>query len=433
VRNLYITPNRGESLSQPDEPLNGVAVKIYGRWVQLKTRLVKFFLKMSVRTPPVGRVKLINQELLKPFRLAAILGERSKLLWMMLAAAVVGLPACRKEAEVHAPEVRPVRTISVTRQPAGETVVLTGHIEAENEAALGFRISGRMIERSVNVGDRVKPGQVLARLDPQDERNGLRSAEANLSAAQGQLTQARNNFERQRRLQQRGVISRAEFDSAQEALQTAQARVDDAEAQVKLASDRLGFTELKADAAGSVTARGAEPGEVVQAGQMIVRIARQDGRDAVFDVPAQLLRSAPSDAEIAVHLTEDPTVAAIGRVREVGEQADPVTRAFQVKVGLTDPPPAMRLGSTVTGSVQLYSASVITIPASALARGNQQPAVWIVDPSSSTVSMRNIDVLRYDPGTVVVSHGLDTGDIVVTAGVQALHPGQKVRLLAQAS
>jgi membrane fusion protein, multidrug efflux system len=410
-------------------------VAVYGRRGEIKNLAGQFFLKMSVQTPAAERIKLITQEVLKPFRLAATLFERRKFLWMMflLAGAIVGLPACRKEAEVHAPEVRPVRTISVTRQPAGETVVLTGHIEAENEAALGFRISGRMIERSVNVGDRVKPGQVLARLDPQDERNGLRSAEANLSAAQGQLTQARNNFERQRRLQQRGVISKAEFDNAQEALQTAQARVDDAEAQVKLATDRLSFTELKADAPGSVTARGAEPGEVVQAGQMIARIARQDGRDAVFDVPAQLLRSAPSDAEITVHLTEDPAVTAIGRVREVGEQADPVTRTFQVKVGLTDPPPAMRLGSTVTGSVQLNSAPVITIPASALARGNQQPAVWVVDPSSFTVSMRNVDVLRYDPGAVVVSHGLDTGDIVVTAGVQALHPGQKVRLLAQAS
>jgi len=369
-------------------------------------------------------------------RCEAILGERRKSgLWMVLclAAAIVGLPACHKEAEVNAPEARPVRTVTVAKQPAGETVVLTGHIEAESEAALGFRISGRMIERSANVGDRVQPGQVLARLDPQDERNGLRSAQANLSAAEGQLTQARNNFERQRRLQQRGVISRAEFDSVQEGLQTAQARVDDAEAQVKLASDRLSFTELKADAAGSVTGTGARAGEVVQAGQMIVRIARQDGRDAVFDVPAQLLRSAPADAEISVHLTEGPTVTAMGRVREVGEQADTVTRTFQVKVGLTDPPPAMRLGSTVTGSVQLNSAPVITIPASALTRVNQQPAVWIVDPSSLTVSMRNIDVLRYDPGTVVVSHGLDTGDIVVTAGVQALHPGQKVRFLAQTS
>jgi len=364
-----------------------------------------------------------------------MLGKPRKLFWpvLLLATAIVALPACHKEAEVQLPEVRPVRTLTVAKQPAGETGVFTGHIEAENEAALGFRISGRMIERSVNVGNRVQPGQVLARLDPEDERNGLRSAQANLSAAQGQLNQARNNFERQRRLQQRGVISKAEFDSAQEALQTAQARVDDAEAQVKLASDRLSFTELKADAAGSVTARGAEPGEVVQAGQMIVRIARQNGRDAVFDVPAQLLRSAPTDAEISVHLSEDPTVTATGRVREVGEQADPVTRTFQVKVGLTDPPAAMRLGSTVTGSVQLNSAPVITIPASALTRVNQQPAVWIVDPSSLTVSMRNIDVLRYDPGTVVVSHGLDTGDIVVTAGVQALHPGQKVRLLAQTS
>jgi len=369
-------------------------------------------------------------------RFEVILGERRNSgLWMVLclAAAIVGLPACHKEAEVNAPEARPVRTVTVAKQPAGETVVLTGHIEAESEAALGFRISGRMIERSANVGDRVQPGQVLARLDPQDERNGLRSAQANLSAAEGQLTQARNNFERQRRLQQRGVISRAEFDSVQEGLQTAQARVDDAEAQVKLASDRLSFTELKADAAGSVTGTGARAGEVVQAGQMIVRIARQDGRDAVFDVPAQLLRSAPADAEISVHLTEGPTVTAMGRVREVGEQADTVTRTFQVKVGLTDPPPAMRLGSTVTGSVQLNSAPVITIPASALTRVNQQPAVWIVDPSSLTVSMRNIDVLRYDPGTVVVSHGLDTGDVVVTAGVQALHPGQKVRFLAQTS
>jgi membrane fusion protein, multidrug efflux system len=126
---------------------------------------------------------------------------------------------------------------------------------------------------------------VLARLDPQDEQNGLRSAQANLAAAQGQLTQARNNFERQRRLLERGVASRAEFDHAQKGLQTAQARVDDAEAQLKLASDRLSFTELKADATGTVTARGAEAGEVVQAGQMIVRIARQDGRTRCLTYP----------------------------------------------------------------------------------------------------------------------------------------------------
>ena len=355
----------------------------------------------------------------------------STLRWVMLLLPfAVLMAACQKKAETNAPEIRPVRTVTAEKGQAGETVVLTGHIEAENEAALAFRIGGRMIERTVNVGDRVQPGQVLAKLDPQNEVNALRSAEANLAGARGQLTQARNNFERQQRLQQRGVISRAELDQAQEALETTQSQVDDAEARLKIAHDRVSYTELKADAAGSVTARGAEPGEVVQAGQMIVRVARQEGRDAVFDVPAQLLRSAPSDAEIAVHLTEDPAVTARGRVREVAEQADPVTRTFQVKVGLTDPPAAMRLGSTVNGSVQLDSAPVIAIPASALTQSNQQPAVWVVDPSSMMVSMRNVEVSRHDPGTVVISHGLETGDLVVTAGVQALHPGQKVRLLA---
>ena len=166
---------------------------------------------------------------------------------------------------------------------------------------------------------------------------------------------------------------------------------------------------------------------------MIVRLARQGGRDAVFDVPAQLLRSAPSDPEITVRLTDDPSVTATGRVREVAPQADPVTRTFEVKVGLSDPPEAMRLGATVTGSVKLESEAVIAIPASALTEFNRQPAVWIVDPKGLTVSLRNVELLRHDPGTVVIAQGLDTGDIVVTAGIQALHPGQKIRLLGSSS
>jgi membrane fusion protein, multidrug efflux system len=129
--------------------------------------------------------------------------------------------ACNKQAEESAPDIRPVRTVTVAEQAASETVTVTGHIEAENEAALGFRISGRMIERLVNVGDRVAAGQLLAKLDPRDEQNALRSVQAGLTAAQGQLTQARNNFERQKRLLSRGVVSRADYDQAQQQLQTA--------------------------------------------------------------------------------------------------------------------------------------------------------------------------------------------------------------------
>jgi multidrug efflux pump subunit AcrA (membrane-fusion protein) len=116
-------------------------------------------------------------------------------------------------------------------------------------------------------------------------------------------------------------------------------------------------------------------------------------------------------------------------VREVAPQANPVTRTFEVKVGLTDPPPAMLLGATVNGRMEMEAVPVIEIPATALTKFNRQPAVWIVDPSSRTVSMRNVDVLRFGQATVAVSQGLDAGEIVVTAGVQALHPGQKIRLL----
>ena len=353
--------------------------------------------------------------------------------WLVLTAAAVVLASCKPDTKVDAPEIRPVRTVTAAKGEAGETVVLTGHVQAEDEPAFAFRIAGRMIERPVNVGDRVEAGQVLAKLDPENELNELRSAESTLAAAQGQLTYARGDFERQRQLLANGHTPRARFDQSQNALQSAQSQVDDAEARLRIARDRVSWTTLEADAPGTVTARGAEPGEVVQAGQMIVRLARQGGRDAVFDVPAQLLRSAPSDSEITVRLTDDPSVMATGRVREIAPQADPVTRTFEVKVGLSDPPEAMRLGATVTGSVKLESEPVISIPASALTELNRQPALWIVDPKNLTVSMRNVELLRHDPGTVVIAQGLDTGDIVVTAGIQALHPGQKVRLLGSSS
>jgi membrane fusion protein, multidrug efflux system len=348
---------------------------------------------------------------------------------LLLLALPITLASCQPEAETSAPIPRPVRTITVERSEAGIPVMLTGRIEAEDEVTLAFRIAGRVLENNRKLGERVEPGQVVARLESQNELNALRTAQANLGAAQGQLTQARNHFERQDTLLKQGWTTRANHDQAKQAQQTAQSQVEAAEAQVKLAHDLVSFTELKADAPGVVTGVGPAAGEVVQAGQMMLKLARQDGRDAVFDVPAQLIRTAPSDPEITVTLTDDPSVKARGRVREVAPQANPVTRTFEVRVGLTDPPAAMRLGATVNGRMEMEAVPFIEIPASALTEFNQRPAVWVVDPSTRTVSIRNVDVLRFDPASVAVSQGLDTSEIVVTAGVQALHPGQKVRLL----
>ena len=210
---------------------------------------------------------------------------------------------------------------------------------------------------------------------------------------------------------------------------TAQAQVDSAHAQVRIAQNQLSYTALFADAPGLVTAVGAEPGEVVRGGQMIVELARQGGRDAVFDVPEQLIRTGPRDPVVQIALTDDPSVRAIGRVREVAPQADPITRTYMVKVGIIDPPPSMTLGATVTGSIKLAAPPGMEVPPSALTEANGRPAVWVVDPQRHTVSLRNVAVSEYDPADVVISQGLETGEIVVTAGVQVLHPGQKVRLL----
>ena len=184
------------------------------------------------------------------------------------------LAACGGEEESVAEPIRPVRVVTVEKREAGETVTLTGQVQAQEEVSLSFRVGGRMIERPVNVGDRVEAGQVIARLDPEPARNALQTARANLTAAMGQLTRVRNDYDRQETLLGQGWTTRARYDQALEARKSAEAQLDAAQAQLNIAEDQLEYTELVADSAGSVTARGAEPGEVVAAGRMIVQLAR---------------------------------------------------------------------------------------------------------------------------------------------------------------
>lgn len=357
---------------------------------------------------------------------------RSPLHWpaLLLLCVLIALSGCgRQQTKAEAPPPRPIRTVTVSEQQIADSATLTGHVEAEDEAALAFRISGRMMERMVNIGDHVVPGEVLAILDPQNEVNALRASQSALAAAKAELHQTTAAFERQRTLLSQGHTTRSQFDLAEKAMLTARARVEAAQVQVNIDADRVSYTMLTSDAEGTVTARGAEPGEVVQAGQMIVRVARVGGRDASFGVPAQLLPATKSEPNVTVSLANDPTVEASGVVREIAPQADPVTRTFQVKVSLINPPEAMRLGSTVNGTIRLPPRPGIEVPASALTEANHGPAVWVVDPAKLTVSLRDVRIKEFGADEIVVTHGLATGDIVVTAGVQELHPGQPVRLL----
>ncbi|WP_145105893.1 efflux RND transporter periplasmic adaptor subunit [Cereibacter sediminicola] len=340
---------------------------------------------------------------------------------------VAVLAACDEEETAEPELVRPVRTVTVEKRAMGEVISLAGTVESQVQADLGFRIGGRLAERLVNVGDHIEPGQLLASLDPTDEQNGLRAAEASLAAAEGQLTEARTEFGRQRQLFDRGFASRAAFDRAETALTTAESAAEAARAQYQIAVRRLNDTALLGDAPGRVTAVGGEEGEVVAAGRMIVQVARDGGMDAVFDVPAAVLEASPADPEITVAVSQSPSISTKGRIREVAPRADASTGTFRVRVGLIKPPPEMRLGTVVTGQAVFGDTAGIEIPASALTGGGGRPAVWLLDPGSGTVALREIGVARFLPASVVVSDGLEPGDVVVTAGVQALRPGQAVR------
>jgi membrane fusion protein, multidrug efflux system len=344
------------------------------------------------------------------------------------------LTACEQPA-APTPPIRSVRAVTAEHRVISESVVLIGQIRARDEISLAFRIDGKLIERPVNLGDRITIGHLVARLDSQNEQNAVQGAEADIAAAQASLAQAEKLEARQADLLKRNITSRAVYDQALQQLHTAQAQLDSAQARHRTNQSRLKFTELETGVAGIVTAKGAEPGEFVRAGQMIVKVAREDHKDAVFEVPTQLAlsRRIPMDPIIHVALVDNPSIKTTGRIREVSPQADPVTRLFPVKVGLDNPPPQFFLGVTVSGAINLDTSPVMTLPLTAIIESDGKPSVWVVDPRSNTVALRAVEIQRYDPSAVIVASGLREGEVVVTAGVNVLHPGQKVKLLSGSS
>jgi len=341
---------------------------------------------------------------------------------------MLSLMACEKNAEPE--DVRPVRSMVVETHMSGDVIALTGQLHARNETKLAFRLSGKLNERSVTVGDAVKAGQIVARLDAETERNARNSAKADHASALAVLDQSVAAENRYGNLLKEEAVSQAEYEAALRQLKTAHAQVDASRAKLSSAEIQLGYAELKADADGVITDKGAEPGEVIQAGQMIFSLAHEEGRDAVFDMPARIIRDGISaHQEIDVWLADNSNIKTVGHVREIAPQADPSTRTYQVKVSLDTPPSGMFLGSTVVGKVRLQESALIEVPFSALMMAATHPAVWVINPQTSVVHKREVEVARYNQHSVVVASGLLSGDRIVTAGAQSLYDGQKVKLL----
>jgi RND family efflux transporter MFP subunit len=341
---------------------------------------------------------------------------------------LANLAACKKQEAAAPQEVRPVRTVTVEPKEAGETLSLTGEIQPRYQADLGFRVNGKILERPADVGTQVKKGDLLARLDPQQYRQEFEVTKAEVAKADAEVTRSQAQEYRQRELLKNGHTTQVAYDQALKTFKTAQAQADAARAKQVQASENLGYTDLKADADGVISAIGAEPGQVVSAGQMVVRLAQPGEREAVFNVAEATFKNPPKNPTVAVELVSNPDIKTTGKVRYVSPQADPTTRTFTVRVSLPEAPPQMRLGANVVGSVTVNEGQVVSIPASALFQKDGQPAVWIVS-KDGTVQLKPITVARYQGDSVVVGGGLLQGDVVVTGGVQKLLPGQKVRLM----
>jgi RND family efflux transporter MFP subunit len=305
-------------------------------------------------------------------------------------------------------------------------VTLTGIIAAQVQNDLSFRVSGQIIERNADVGDHVTADQVLARLDPRTREADVESAKAGVQSAEAQFKQANATFQRQKTLFEGGFTTRPNYDQAEQQLRTAQASLDSANNQLTSAQDQLSYTVLKAGVAGVITARSAEVGQVVEQARTVFTIAKDGPRDAVFEVYEAIFALVPDDVKAQITLVSDPKVTAQGTVREISPAVDTNTGTVRVKVGIAQTPPQMTLGAVVTGSGDLKSQKAVILPWGALFEIDGQPAAWIVDPHQKTVSLRSIAVDAYLKDRMVVTAGLNTGDVVVTAGVQFLHPGQKV-------
>lgn len=338
------------------------------------------------------------------------------------------LSACSRPEPAPEP-VRAVRTLTVGRESATLSREFAAEVRARTESRLAFRVGGKLVRRTVDLGDSVKAGQLLAQLDPQDLKLGQDAARAAVQAAQTSLDQTAADFRRYKELREQGFISAAELERRDSALKAAQAQLEQARAQAGVQVNQVGYAQLSSDVAGVVTGVDAEPGAVVTAGTPILRIAHAGPRDVVFSVPEDQVGALrgligrkdaiavrPWGAQALLHAT----------VREVAAAADAATRTFLVKadIGAAD----LRLGQTATVLLPGREHNDVTrLPLTAVLELAGRSSVWLLDPQSMTVRSQPVEVAGADTNMVLISAGLTPGQEVVTAGVHVLNPGQKVK------
>jgi membrane fusion protein, multidrug efflux system len=345
-----------------------------------------------------------------------------------LALALLAMPlsACNDPAATAVERAAFVHTEIVQPRDGQGGLTLTGEIQARFSADLSFRVSGRVLARLMDVGAHVNAGDLLARLDPAEQQADFDAATASVAAAEAQLRVAQATYARQSNLLSSGFTTRVAYDQAEEQLRTAQSTLESARAELGRTREALGDTELHARAAGVITARSLEVGQVVQAAQSVLTLAQDGERDAVFDVPESMFLGDMEGGRVSLAPVSGPGVTAVGYVREISPAVDPKSSTVRVKVAIQNPPPAMTLGSAIGGTAETKPATEITLPWTALTAVGSKPAVWIVDPKTRTASLKPVTVGAYEAGAVLIKEGLEAGDRVVVDGGKLLSSGQPV-------
>lgn len=337
------------------------------------------------------------------------------------------LAACSKPAP-PTEDIRPVRVIQLVADAGAERSQFSGDVRPRYESQLGFRVGGKIIERKVDVGATVKRGTVLMRLDPQDIRLAETQARATLRAAETERELAGADYQRHVNLRSQNFVSQAVLDAKQSALKAAQANVDAARAGLRGQSNQADYTTLVADVDGVVTAIDAEVGQVVQAGTPVVRVARTAEKEVVIGIPENKVDGLRQSADVTVRLWADAGEAIPGKIREIAPMADAATRTYTVKVALPARADA-RLGMSATVELATGAATTggLRVPLTALVNNNGASSVWIVE--NGAVKLVPVQVAGQVDNDVLVSGAVRAGQNVVTAGVNLLKPGQKVRIL----
>jgi RND family efflux transporter MFP subunit len=300
-------------------------------------------------------------------------------------------------------------------------------VRARIEARLGFRVGGKMLIRQAEAGQRVQAGQVLAEVDVQDYALAAQAAQAQVIGARTQRDLAAADFKRYEALLAQNFISAADLERRAAVLKAAQATLDQALAQAQSQTNQASYAKLVAPTAGVITGIEAEPGQVVSAGQPVVRFAQDGPRDAVFAVPEHVVGRLKMGQKMSASVGNTGQTVQ-GQVREIGASADPVTRTFTVKLALVKAE-SLPLGITLNVHAPQLAGSqsdVIKVPTNALRQEGTQTSVWVFDAQTSTVASQVVQVATADGNDVVIASGLKPGQQIVSTGVHVLSPGQKV-------